>query len=49
MQTRSKGPASFGEEIRRDIVDEHGNIIWKGTEHVLAGKRLKTKIGKKIQ
>ena len=30
MQTRPKGPVSFGEEIRREIVDEHGNIIWKG-------------------
>ena len=39
MQTRSQGPVSFGEEIRREIVDEHGNIIWKGTEHVLAGKQ----------
>ena len=42
MQTRSKGPVSFGEEIRREIVDDHGNIIWKGTEHVLAGKHYTT-------
>ena len=42
MQTRSKGPVSFGEEIRREIVDKHGNIIWKGTEHVLADKQYTT-------
>ena len=34
MQTRSKGPVSFGEEIRREIVDK-----WKGIEHVLADKQ----------
>ena len=42
IQTRSKGPVSFGEEIRREIVDEQGNIIWKGTEHLLAGKQYTT-------
>jgi len=42
VQTRSQGPVSFGEEVRREIVDDQGNIIWRGTIHELSGKEYST-------
>ena len=31
MQTRSKGPVSFGEKIQQGVFDLYGNLISKGT------------------
>ena len=31
MQTRSKGPVSFGEKIQEEVFDPYGNLISKGT------------------
>jgi len=42
MITRSQGPANSGQEIVQELVDQNGNLIWRGMEFELAGKKYNT-------
>ena len=42
MQTRSQGPAIIGHDITHEIVDEKGEIVYKGEMFELAGKMYST-------